>query len=262
MIRRLGLAVLVIAMALAACGRQVTGLNATGPGGTSIPSGQMLIRFKTLRPMDFTTYRYVIVFNTSGNGQEPYPNAFQTGFKNFSYAFVVGGPAGLASTPQLLQYYLQPGTSSGLSTFNVTIPTQTLSFVPNSGSDPATGEFQITFNRLLLNQPNPAGTPPPTAAPVATPTPASGPTPAPTPTAPLVQPTTPAQRSWNINFITTDAGGTPIDSLGLGANQDTSFNLQIDTTLFADKVYTKPAGYTQVSNPAAQVTGYEIINAP
>lgn len=261
MIRRLGLAVLVISMVLAACGRQVT-FPKTGSTGT-IPSGQMLIRFRTAAPQDYANVRYVIVFNTSGNGNEPLPQANQTGFQNYSFSFVVGGPQGLVGLPQLLQYYLAPGTSSGIQTIGISIPPNLITFVPNSGGNGQGGEFQITFARALLYGINPGGTPIP-GAPSPAPTASSVATSVPSATAtlnPLVAPTTAAQQTWNINFITTDPNGIPIDSMGLGGATDTSFSLRIDTTQPVSTTYTKPQSL-QLQNPPAQISGYQIINSP
>ncbi|MFN2459614.1 MAG: hypothetical protein ABR591_02815 [Candidatus Velthaea sp.] len=221
----------------------MTGLNA---GSNSIQPGRMLIRFRTVLPQDYTTFRYVIVFNTSGNGQEPFPQAFQTGFLNFSFAFVVGGPAGALAQPQLLQYFLAPGTSSGIQTFNIVVPIQLAQVVPNTGGSQF-GEFTLSFDRTLLFGVNPGGTPVPL--------------PSATGGNPNVQPTTLAQHVWNINFITTDASGTPIDSAGIGGNVDNTFQQQIDTTQFIDQTFTKPQT-AQVTSGAAQIRGYEIINAP
>jgi hypothetical protein len=222
-------------------------------------------------------YKYVIVFNTTGNGQEPYPQALLTGFTNYSFAFVVGGPTGLAALPQLLQYYLQPGTSSGIETFQVSIPTNLINFIPNLVSNGSGGEFDITFARSLLYGINPGGTPAATGAPSASPSPTptvtatatatAGGTASPTATAtatvnPLVQATTAAQVNWNINFIVANAStGTPVDSMGLGGADDTSFTYTVNTTTAVDNVYTKPVNI-QVSDPAAQLSGYEVINSP
>jgi len=243
MLRRFGLGLLVIALVLAACGRQVTGL---GVNNNSIQSGKMLIRFRTLLPQDYTNFRYVIVFNTSGNGQEPYPQALQTGFLNYSFSFVIGGPTGAVSQPELLQYFLAPGTSSGIQTFPIIVPVQLANLVPNTGGS-TVGEFTLTFDRTLLFGANPGGTPSPVPV-------ASGATPGPVPT-------TVGQQSWNINFITTDTNGIPIDSMGLGGNRDTTFIFSVNTTLFSDNTYVKPQT-VQVSNGAAQITGYEVINSP
>jgi hypothetical protein len=54
----------------------------------------------------------------------------------------------------------------------------------------------------------------------------------------------------------------PVDSMGLGGPSDTTFSFTVDTTQFADDIYTKPVGSGTVANPSAQLQGYEVINAP
>ncbi len=270
MYRWLGVAVVVIAIALAACGRQVTGLGA--PDAGSIQAGHMLIRFRVAGPLDFTNVQYLIVFNTTGNGAEPYPQGNLTGYQNFSFALVVGGNA-TASQPLLKQYYLAPGTTSGIQLFTIVIPPQLVNYVPNSGGNPTGGgEFTIDFARSLLYGANPGGSPTPVATAIPSPTPTPTPTPAgatPTPVAttvatlnPNVQPTTTAQHTWAINFITADSTGVPIDSMGLGGARDTTFSYSRDTTQPFDDVITKPVGTGSVANLGAQLQGFEVINAP
>jgi hypothetical protein len=264
MFRSLGAALAAIAITLAACGRQVTGLNAENAG--SIQAGHMLIRYRVAGPLDFANVQYLIVFNTSGNGVEPYPQANLTGYANYSFAFVVGG-SNYVSEPFLFQYYLAPGTTSGIQLFNITVPPQDINYVPNSGGNPSGGgEFIINFDRSLLYGVNPGGTPAPTTTANATPTTAASATPAPAATAtlnPNVQPTTTAQHIWAINFITTDPTGVPKDSMGLGGPTDTTFGQGIfDTTKSFDFVYNKPQGTSAPDSTSAQLQGFEVINAP
>jgi len=251
MFRWLGLAVVVVAMLVAACGRQVTGLGAAGAG--SIQPGHMLIRFRVAGPLDFTNVQYLMVFNTSGNQIEPYPQANLTGYLNYNFALVVGGTQ-YTSQPLLFQYYLAPGTTSGIQLFRITIPPQLINYVPNSGGNPTGGgEFTINFDRSLMYGVNPGGTP----------TPAAGPTPTAVATfAPNVAPTTAAQHVWAINFITTDPGGVPIDSMGIGGATDTTFSYTVDTTQSVDNTITKAVGTSTVQTLSAQLQGFEVINAP
>jgi hypothetical protein len=226
----------------------------------------MLIRFRVAGPLDFTNVQYLIVFNTTGNGIEPYPQANLTGYLNYSFALVVGGNQ-YTSQPLLYQYYLAPGTTSGIQLFRITIPPQLINYVPNSGGNPSGGgEFTITFSRSLMYGVNPGGTPTPaaTAKPTATPT---GATPTPTPVGvatlnPNAQPTTAAQEVWAINFITTDPNGVPIDSMGIGGPTDTTFSYTVNTTQAVDNIITKPTGTSTVQNLSAQLQGFEVINAP
>jgi len=238
MLRWFGLVVLVGGLMLAACGRQLTGLGA--PDSGSIQPGEMLIRFRVAGQLDFTHVTYVIVFNTSGNGMEPYPSTLLSGFSNYSFALVVGGNTN-ASLPLLFQYYLAPG---GLQKIPIVIPPQLINYVPNSGENPSGGgEFTITFARTLLYS-----------------------VPAQTSAQPIAQPTTLAQHVWSINFITADPNGSPpgipVDSMGIGGPTDTTFRYQVDTTRAVDNVITKAAGTPTVQNPSAQLQGFEVINSP
>jgi hypothetical protein len=164
----------------------------------------------------------------------------------------------------LYQYYLAPGTTSGIQLFRITIPPQLINYVPNSGGNPTGGgEFTVDFARALLYGVNPAGSPTPTAAGTATPTPVAGSSPVAVATLnPNVQPTTSAQHVWAMNFITTDPNGVPIDSMGLGGPTDTTFSYTVDTTQAVDNTVTKPYGTSTVSNASAQLQGFEVINAP
>lgn len=188
----------------------------------------MLLRFRVNGPLDFTNVRYVIVFNTTGNGVEPYANAL-TGIFNYSFAWVVGGSGGLAA-PALVQYFAVPGTGTNLQTRQVVVPPQFAQLQILTPSAP--GEFTLTFSRSLFNTPSPAGT--------------------------RLSP------RWSVNFITTDAAGHPIDANGTTGITDTSFSgyAMVNTAQQFDLRYYKPAGSTAVSNPSAAINQNEIINTP
>jgi hypothetical protein len=261
--RRLGFAVLVIAMVVAACGRQVTGLNT--PNGGSIASGTMLIRVNVAGTLDFNNYKYLIVFNTSGTGGEPLPQAYANGFQNYSYSLLFAAPTGSqgvqAPLAQLLQYYLNPGTTSGLQTYNVIIPVQSLQFTPNENG--LGSQFQVQFERQLLDQPSVTGSAAPAGSPVASPSPSPGTTAAPKASAtPAALPTNASQVNWYINFIVTDSSGVPVDSMGTGGATDTSYTLEVNTSQAQTINYTKPAGAVVPSSPNEQLTGFSLINQP
>lgn len=190
-------------------------------------AGTMLLRFRVAGPLDFAKVRYVVLFNTTGNGIEPYTNP--TSYLNYSFAWVVGGTAGMAQ-PQLLQYFAAPGIGTGPQVRPIVVPPQLAQLsVTNSG---APGEFTLTFNRSLFNAPNPNG-----------------------------QRFSPI---WSVNFITTDSQGNPIDANGTAGISDVSFQnyARINTAQFVDVRYFKPAGSNAVSNPSAAIAQNEIINNP
>jgi hypothetical protein len=266
MLRRASLALFVLALGLAvACGRQVT----PSPTFNNNLAGTVQIKFRTTGSFDFTQFNYWIVFNTSGQGGEPYAAALHQGNdKNFSYAFVIGASTGGAGSvlPALLQFYSVPGQGIRTQTFNVN-PALT-SFVPNSNGQGT--EFTFTFARSQLALPpptQPTNTPNPTATPSAAPTPtptSSGtgqPTSAPTPQS---SPTAQSQSTWFVNLFTTDSSNPPnvLDALGLGP-QDQSFSSgSFNVNAPDDIVYSQPAELNPPPNSSAQLAGFELINNP
>ncbi len=199
----------------------------------------MRIRFDTQSPMNFNLYRYAIVFNTSGNGQEPFANAFTTSLLNYSFVWVVGSQGGSSVAPTLEQIY---PISNGIQSTYVAVPPQAVQLILNSNG--SNSEFTLQFQRALFN------TIPPTASPTPT-----------TTSLPTAEPTTTAQSIWNINVFTIDNNNNILDAGGLGVS-DTSFSLQVDTTMNVDNALPfRKAGATAPSDPAAQIIGGEVINA-
>jgi hypothetical protein len=235
----------------------------------------MSLRFRVKGPLDFTNVEYVIVFNTSGNGAQPYANALTSGFQNYSFAWIVGGVAGSAQ-PRLIQYYSVPSAGTGLQTQPVVVLPQNVQLLIGTSGTP--DEFTLRFARISFNVPNPAATG--ASSPSSTPTATSGPSPtasaaSPTPTAsgatpaPSLLPTTPAQVNWNVNFFTVNANpangpvGTPIDANGTQGINDTSYVQIINTTQVVNgPPYIKPAGSATVSNPSAAIDQDEVDNNP
>jgi len=261
MLRWFGVLVVAAALALGACGKIVT----LPPGTTSagIPSGYMLVRFRTSAPMNFQKYQYLIVFNTSGTGGTPYANAVFTGsYQNFTFAFDVSGMTNalISCSPgsvcqSFLQYYTIPG--GGPNSVKINEPFLPSGLVLLNPNDNGQGnEFSILFPRALFYLPSPASpTPGPSVGPSATPTlPPSG--------LPNPVPTTVAQQTWFVNFFTLDANSSPIDALGTTGISDTSFSQPLLTTSTFDVRIDKPTGADQVSDPAAFIVGGEFTNAP
>lgn len=254
--RRLGFGVLTMSMVVVACGRIVTKPNGTvGTGG--VPSGNMLIRFRTQGPLNFTTFRYAVVFNTSGNGRQPYAPQIQD-YTNYSFILAFGGTSITGTSYALFQ--LIPGASSGPTPLQFPISQQFVtSYNPNSSGQG--NEFTFNFNRLLLEtipNPNSSATPVGTATPTASPTatPAGGATAVPT-----IAPGT--STLWNLNFFSTDTSNNAIDAISNLGVTDVSFQMQIDTTQSFDQVVTKPIPPPfPVQNPSSQVIQIEVINTP
>jgi hypothetical protein len=233
----------------------------------------MYIRFRVAGPLNFTNLYYVVIFNTSGNGQEPYAAAFQS-YVNYSFALVFGGTALSGASYQLLQV-ISTGSSAGYTTRAVPInPLYITSF--NANSDGMGNEFTFTFNRLLLltvPNPNATATPSPTSTPTQgpspSPTPTATPTPSPTPSGatpnPNATPTTSPGTGtlWAMNFFSTDTSFNPIDAIANNGINDVSFTYPVDTTQNFDVPINKPVPEpVYVSNQSAQIIAIEVINSP
>ena len=240
-VRRLVTAVVVAAMMmLSGCGRQVTGLNL--PSGAIVPSGQALIRFETAGPLNPSRYSYLIVFNTSGNGQQPYSLGYNTDFKNWSAFFILGGGSNFVSSPGLFQIYQDPA-SGGPARFAINYPTGTVSFQPTIPNATAQFGFQIQFNRCLLDRPSPSATQqPPTNL-------------------TSCMPYKFIQSPWNVSLFIVD-GNTPVDSLGTNGPNDTSYTFSIDTSQVVNTNKFKPPGGSTSQDPSAQITGIEVFSTP
>lgn len=255
--RRAGFGVLMASMAMASCGRIVT-LPKTSNGGLA-PSGDLFIRVQTLGALDFVNVNYVVIFNTSGNGQEPYATSFAS-YTNYSFALLFGGSNLSGATYSLLQV-VPTGTAAGFQTLSIPIQTQYVTSFNLISTGTVVNGFTFTFNRQLLNIPNPLASATPSPAP--SPSPASSPTPSGTPTL------APGQSSlWNLNFFTVTSStsptpGQPIDAISNNGISDTTFLCEVDTTQLFDKVFSKPnPPPVQVANPSAQIMAVEVANTP
>ena len=247
MLRRAAVVTFILAIALTACGRQVT----PNPS-TSNLDGSMVVQFTTQGPMDFTDYNYIVVFNTCGLNGEPYPNAYNTSFYNYSYAFVLGAnTGGFTTLPTLLQYLTVVGTTN-LNPHPVPIGPSTVNAIyPYNGQ---TNTFQITFLVSQLN--NPLGaTPacPPGGGPSPTPLPSTSPTPGPT-ASPNYNVSV-----WYVNFFVVNAAGVVQDSLG-GPNDSSQFQFSFNVTQNFGQPIQRIAGAIGPSNQAAFITGGQINN--
>ena len=268
MIRKFGFSILVMALIVSACGRQVTP-NPGGVASNGVPAGFMQIKFRTQQPLDYANVTYDIVFNTSGAGGTPHSNCGLTNCQYYSFEFVVGG-TGNSVAPVLLQYITQ-GTGNPAQAIQINyVPGSDLIFNPNSNGQGT--EFSITFVRGLFNglrgtrvTPSPSPSPSPTATASASA--------APTASASAVPTSTPQpsfSNIWYVNYFTSQVDtsqpynvGSTYDSLGVGGATDTSYVspvFDIDTQF--DTIITATIGGSLPAVPAAQIAGGEILNAP
>jgi hypothetical protein len=235
-------------MAAAACGRIVT-VPKTASGGGLVPAGNMFIRYRVAGSLDFANLRYLVVFNTTGNGVTPYaPNILNTSYLNYSFILVFGGTT-LGAQVVLLQV-VPTGSTNGFQTVALQVNPQFVTAF-NANSSGTGNEFTFTFNRLLLTplasaSPTPAPTATPTATPNAAPTLLSG-----------------VSSLWAINAFSADVNDQPIDAIAFSGIGDQTFSAFVVNTLAAfDNPVNKAAGGTQVSNLGAAITAVEILSQP
>lgn len=266
MLRKLIFVVSVAALTLVACGRQVTP-DRTGTSSQGLPSGFMQIKFNTAGPMNFSNVWYVIAFNTSGTGTEPYAiNGNQNReWLDFSFEIIVSqAPGQLSPQATLIQFITQPGVGGG----TVKVPSQPLGVTPqqlqlNPNCNGQQTQLCVTVDRALF-----AGLAQtaPTAAPSVSPSPSASPSASPT--------AQPFANVWFINWFTVNPSSSPtnpgqvIDAPGLGGPNDTSFlppnppSHNYDTTASFDYPWNAVPGWPQVQNSSAQIAGGEVLNAP
>jgi hypothetical protein len=243
-VRRLGMAVVVAAMlVISGCGRQVTGLNAPNSNALLQP-GQTLIRFDTAGVLDFATVTYLIVFNTSGNDQQPTAQGYNSDFKNWSYYFIVGGGAGVASAPRLFQVYQDP-VNGGPNKFELTYPSNAVALQTSIPTGNSPYGFQITFNRCLLDQAALSSSPPPIVS-----------------SNRVCPPYLNSRSLWNVSLFTLDRSANPIDSLSTTSPSSADYKFHIETSILENRNYFKPSNNTTLSNPGAQITGIEVFSQP
>ncbi len=234
MFRRVVAPVLALMLALVGCGRSVTPSTST-----ALLRGNMLIRLTTAGPLDFEKYRYAFVFNTSGNGQQPYANAYLTSFLNYSFVWIVGAQNGFSVAPSLNQIF---PINNGLGQIGLSVPSQLVQLNPNSNSQNT--QFTLQFDRALFYTPVPTSSPTPASA------------------NPIPAATTSAQNIWRMNVFVIDNNNAILDAGGLGPN-DTSFTLPLDvTTKFNINNPFRKAGATSTVDLSAQIVGGEIQNEP
>jgi hypothetical protein len=286
MLRRVAIVTFASAMLLVvACGRQIT----PNPS-TSNLAGHIDLRFRVSGPFNYAKYDYQIVIDACGQGV-PLPNPGTTSsVKNYTYSFNIGtSPYSVAQQPYptLIQYALTTGLS-GLTPLPLpALSPADVSFTPDSNGSGT--EFELIFDRGLLNnpktlpQPCPGFTEPPTTTSALRPNAGAGASPlvgaaglmavagaattSPVPTAsttPLPTATVASQSTWIINFIVLTPNEVPVDSLGQGGPSDNTYSGIIVPTDMATQIpvvkLTDISGAP--SDPAASITGGEVDNYP
>lgn len=258
--RKIGLALLITALVLAACGRQVTFPSYAANGG--LQSGFMSVRFTVAAAFAFSTYDYIVVFNTTGNGITPLPNVgAQDNYQGFSDALIVSGNANGAVNVVPVQYVAN-GTSLPPTVYPLTVPGQDLNFIANSNGEGT--QFEVQFKRAIFSSLTGTATPSPTPAPTPTPV---GATPSPTPAA---TPTPVVSTTWLANCFVTSQGTVgqsetsyaPVDSLGQEGGDDNTyvFTPPLNTTIAFDQLYNALA--QNAPTQSAVIESCEFANEP
>ena len=112
------LGVLAIAVLITACGRQVTP-NPAGLGAGGAPPGFMAVTFDVGGPLNFSTYQYMIVLNTTGSGVTPSTDTLQTNWNGYSFAIVALGNGAAFRRTGRVPAEQQPAHFAGVGAFGV-----------------------------------------------------------------------------------------------------------------------------------------------
>jgi hypothetical protein len=250
MIRKLGfVTVLITALIVSACGRQVTP-NREALGATGLQPGFMSVKFRVASGFNFQSDSYAIVFNTTGANVTPVAEAANDNYAGYSIAIVVGGQNGQVGA-NAFYYYRPTNTSQQPEYFPIgTTPQQLILTLNTNGLGT---EFTVQFSRDLANF-----TVTPTPMPTATPTPSPGTTAA------------PANVDWHFNFFVVNgavapsenaAGLTIIDSLGSQGPTDATY---VSPALPVGTTFDTPFQIDEGNHPSIPdaLTGGEIANNP
>jgi hypothetical protein len=225
------LATLIASVWVAACGRQVTP-NPPGLGAGGAPPGYLAIRFNIAAPFNFSTYRYMVVFNTTGSGGAPSTDTFQTNWAGYSYALVALGN-GVGSSAEFVRFVPPKGGKGPPGWYTPgTTPSQ---FSYNLNSNGSGTQFAILAQKVIFFA-----------------------TPSPLPSA------TPSD-VWKFNAFATQATNQGqwlfADSMGEGGPVDPQF---VSPTLCMTEPFDQTfygRGYTP-PDPSAQIVTVEIANNP
>lgn len=217
----------------------------------------MSVRFTVSGAFNYSTYDYIVVFNTTGNGLTPLPaQGAQANYTAFSDALIISGNSGGGVTEVPVQF-VSNGTSLPPAVIALSPPGQDLIF--NANSNELQTQFQVEFNRAIFSSLLATPTPSASASPSASPTTSASPS--------------PVGNVWKFNCFVTQQGSvggafgggsgnyTPVDSLGAGGATDTSFvspNLPITTSF---DIVQNALGNT-APDASSTIVSCEIANNP
>lgn len=201
----------------------------------------MSITFDVVGTMDFSQFSYLVVFNTSGNGQCPGTNTLQSNWAGWSFA-IIAGPAGPFGTSAGPVQFIRSNVNQHIPPAFHPLGTTPALFQYNPNSNGSGSEFTVIFSRSIFTQ-----------APVPSPAPSSS----------------PVANTWLFNaFTATGTGGSMqfADSLGAGGPNPNGPQWPcgqnpLHTRQAFDNTYTALYTGAQI-NQSAQITTITIGNNP
>jgi hypothetical protein len=230
-------AVLGLGAFAGACGRQITpNPPALGAGGA--PPGYMALFFNTSGPLNFSSYRYMLVFNTTGNGITPSTDTQQTNWAGYSFGLIALGN-GISSSAEFGEFVASKNPHNPPAWLPLYPTPQQFSY--NLDSNGSQTQFSLLVQKRIF-----AGIASPS------PTPSSSPTPGPS--------------LWTFNAFTVQGNPSDpgqwyfVDSLGTGGPNDPQF---VSPRL----CMTEPFDYIRygsypANDPSADIYSIEIANNP
>jgi hypothetical protein len=232
MLRKIAFACVILAGVIAAaCGRQVTpNPPGLGPGGA--PPGYLAVFFNTTATFNFTTYQYMFVLNTTGDGRTPSTDTLQTNWDGYSYAMIARGN-GISSFAQAYQFIRSNQNPHIPPALQPLFPPPQL-FSYNLDANGTGTEFSILAQKRIFSA-----------------------TPGPSPT--------PTSNVWTFNAFVTQANQQGqwvfYDSMGAGGPVDPQFvSPQLNMLTCFDNTY---YGLNQnINDPSAEIVSIEIANNP
>jgi hypothetical protein len=144
------------AIAVAACGRQVTPDPPNLGAGGALP-GQVAILFDVAAPFNFSNYQYWIIFNTSGDGATPSTLPIQNNWAGYSAGVLVAGVGGATSAHAY--QFLKNASHPQAPPFPQLLITQPQDLQYNVNSNGTGSEFSIILSRNIFQSPGPSPSP-------------------------------------------------------------------------------------------------------
>ncbi len=131
---------------LAGCGGSQPPIGAAGSPG--VASGYMRVRFEVAGPLNFGKYKYLIIFNTAGNGLTPQAPRYATNWNAYSFMLETEGKN---NRPYATAVALIKNPAAHLPPEQVRISTKPAQFSFTENSNGSRAEFTILFQRSTFS---------------------------------------------------------------------------------------------------------------